>query len=49
MDFIEDFNLLEIYSDYVKEPFFLNLEEIIDLFDTSSIEKMLELADFSHT
>ena len=29
MDFIEDFNLLEIYSDYVKEPFFLNLEEIL--------------------
>ena len=42
MDFIEDFNLLEIYSDYVKEPFFLNLEEIIDLFDTSSIEKTKE-------
>ena len=29
MDFIEDFNLLEIYSDYVKEPFFLNLEELL--------------------
>lgn len=42
MDFIEDYNLLEIYSDYVKEPFFLNLEEIIDLFDTSSIEKTKE-------
>ena len=42
MDFIEDSNLLEIYSDYVKEPFFLNLEEIIDLFDTSSIEKTKE-------
>ena len=42
MDFTEDFNLLEIYSDYVKEPFFLNLEEIIDLFDTSSIEKTKE-------
>ena len=42
MDFTEDFNLLEIYSDYVKEPFFLNLEEIIDLSDTSSIEKTKE-------
>lgn len=42
MDFVDDYNLLEIYADYVNEPFFIKLEEIIDLFDSSSLEKTKE-------